>query len=148
MMNLTNLYKDITIKNTNKTQRFKPGSKTYRGVSTIDSATNSQLYDLALIKQDIINHFHIKQGEKLSDPTFGTILWDILFEPLTPQLRNLIIDNVNRIIRSDPRVKMASVIVDEYESGIQVECDLIYLPYNIQDKIRLAFDRKAGFLSS
>jgi len=145
---MSTLYKEIVVKNKNESTKFKPGSKTYRGISTVFTNNNTyKLYDLQLIKQDIINHFHIRQGEKLSDPTFGTILWDILFEPMTAQLRNLIIDNVNRIIRSDTRVKIAKVVVDEYESGIQVECELIYLPYNIQDKMRLRFDRNAGLLT-
>lgn len=145
-MSLKALYKEILVKNYNKTARFTPGTKTYKGISTITDNSTVELYDLALIKQDIINHFHIRQGEKLSDPSFGTVLWDVLFEPMTPTLRNLIISNVDRIIKSDPRVKIANVIVDEYESGIQIECDLIYLPYNIRDKMSLAFDRNAGFL--
>tara|TARA_B100002019_G_C21186193_1_gene556346 strand:- start:702 stop:1151 length:450 start_codon:yes stop_codon:yes gene_type:complete len=148
MFKETSLYKEIVIKGKNKNKNFVPGTKVYKGISSVnvDNVTVN-LYDLALIKQDIINHFHIRQGEKLSDPTFGTIIWDLLFDPLTPSLRDLIIQNVNDIIQSDPRVKVDSVIIDEYESGIQIECNLIYLPYNIQESMQLNFDKNAGFLS-
>ena len=101
-----------------------------------------------MIKQDIINHFHIRQGEKLSDPTFGTIVWDILFEPMTEQIRSLITKNVTRIVNSDPRVTIDRVIVDDYEHGIQIECDLRYIQYNISERMRLQFDENAGFLST
>lgn len=142
------LYKEIVVKSKNKARRFIDGTKVYKGISSVNvENTTINLYDLSLIKQDIINHFHIRQGEKLSDPTFGTIIWDLLFEPLTPSLRNLIIENVNDIIQSDPRVKVDSVIIDEYESGIQIECNLIYLPYNIRESMQLNFDKNAGFLS-
>jgi phage baseplate assembly protein W len=105
------------------------------------------LYDIALIKQYIINHFHIRQGEKLSDPEFGTIIWDVLFEPLTDTLKDAIVKNVSRIINYDPRVNVDNITVDSYESGIQVECTLTYLPYNISESMRMKFDDNAGFLS-
>ena len=104
------------------------------------------LYDLALIKQDILNHFHIRQGEKLSDPEFGTIIWDVLFDPLTEQLKEAIVENVTQIVNYDPRVQVTNVSIDQYESGLQIEIDLSYLPYNISENLRLQFDQNAGFL--
>ena len=104
------------------------------------------LYDLALIKQDILNHFHIRQGEKLSDPEFGTIIWDVLFDPLTEQLKESIVNNVTTIVNYDPRVQVTNVAIDQYESGLQIEIDLSYLPYNISENLKLQFDQNAGFL--
>jgi len=142
------LYKEIKLKSQQKRNAFYPNSKTYRGISTVNPNSKSPiLYDFDLIKQDIINHFHIKQGEKLSDPTFGTIIWDILFEPLTERVKDLVVQNVTRIITADPRVKVDKVIVDAYESGIQIDVTLMYVPYNITESMRLQFDQNAGFLS-
>jgi phage baseplate assembly protein W len=93
-----------------------------------------------LIKQDIINHFHIRQGEKLENPEFGTIIWDVLFDPLTDDLKQAISDNVTEIINYDPRVQVNQVTVDSYEQGLQIEVDLTYLPYNISESMRLQFD--------
>jgi phage baseplate assembly protein W len=126
-----------------------PGSKTYKGFSTVSGSSNSfSLYDLSLIKQDIINHFHIRQGERLENPTFGTIIWDILFEPLTEEIKQMIIENVQTIINYDPRVTARDVIVTPYESGIQIECELTYLPYNIQEAIQFKFDQANGLLAN
>ena len=145
----TELYKEIKVKSTQQNKIYTGDKKTYKGISTVNpDSTNAVLYDIALIKQDIINHFHIRQGEKLSDPTFGTIVWDILFEPMTEQIRSLITKNVTRIVNSDPRVTIDRVIVDDYEHGIQIECDLRYIQYNISERMRLQFDENAGFLST
>jgi len=143
------LYEEIYVSSVNKSKKFTAKSKFYKGVSTVnENNTSVLLYDLNLIKQDLLNHFHIRQGEKLGDPTFGTIIWDVLFEPLTPTLRNLIIDNVNAIIANDPRITVDKVTIQEYESGIQIECNLMYLPYNIQESMQLNFDKNAGILSA
>jgi len=141
------LYKEITVKSNSIANDVANGSPTYKGFSTIGGPSNPALYDIALIKQDLINHLHIRQGEKLSDPEFGTIIWDVLFEPLTEDTKNAIISNVARIINYDPRVKVNQLIVDSYESGIQIECELVYLPYSIVEKLQFKFDQKAGFIN-
>jgi phage baseplate assembly protein W len=124
-----------------------PGSKTYKGFSTISGDSKSfALFDLALIKQDLINHFHIRMGERLEQPEFGTVIWDLIFEPLTEDIKEIIIKNVETIINYDPRIVAQNVTVTAYETGIQIECDLMYLPYNIQESIRLRFDEANGLL--
>ena len=63
-------------------------------------------------------------------------------------MKDLIIQNITRVISSDPRVNVNNVTVDQYESGLQVECSLIYRPYNISETMRLQFDENAGFIAS
>ena len=141
------LYKDIVVKSV-KTATAPTTSRDYRGISTVNPNVNSfNLYDIALIKQDLLNHFHIRQGEKLENPEFGTIIWDALYEPLTEDMKQAIIQNVTEVVNYDPRVQVNSVIVDSYESGIQIECELTYLPYNISENLRLQFDEKNGLIS-
>lgn len=125
-----------------------PTGRAYRGLSTVSLESNSfTLYDLSLIKQDIVNHLHIRQGEKLENPEFGCIIWDLLFDPLTEELKDAIAENVTEIMNYDPRVKVDSLVVSEYESGIQVECELVYLPYNISEQLRFQFDSDNNILS-
>jgi phage baseplate assembly protein W len=129
----------------NKTTKYIT-SRTYRGLSTIAEAGSFALYDIGLIKQDIVNHFHIRRGEKIENPRFGTIIWDILFEPLTEEIKDLIIEDITSIINYDPRVNVQNVVVSEYETGIQIECDLTYLPYNISESLRYRFDQENRIL--
>lgn len=141
------LYDKIVLTNARTKNQLVSGSKTYRGFSTVSSKTESfSLYDLELIKQDLLNHFHIRLGERLEQPEFGTIIWDVLFDPLTEELKRAIIKNVQTIISYDPRIRAEQVIVTSYESGIQIQCNLVYYPYNISEALQLRFDKENGLL--
>ena len=145
-MAIQRLYEKLVV-NGNTSKMEAPLPRTYRGFSTISEETQGYtLYDLALIKQDIINHFHVRQGERLMNPEFGTIIWDVIFEPLTDDLRTLITKNVEDIINYDPRVRVDDIIITSYENGIQIECDLTYLPYNISESMRFKFDQDNGLI--
>ena len=67
----TDLYK--TIKITPKRETKAPiKQKAYRGFSTVNpESTSFQQFDISLIKQNLLNHFNIRQGEKLSDKILG-----------------------------------------------------------------------------
>lgn len=141
------LYDRITLKGSNQ-QQIVTGSKTYKGFSTVSTSSESfALYDLYLIKQDIINHFHIRLGERLEQPTFGTIIWDVIFEPLTAQMVEMITKDVETVINYDPRVRAEEIVVTPYETGLQVECTLVYYPYNIQESIQFKFDQDNGLIA-
>jgi phage baseplate assembly protein W len=134
------LYNKIVIKD-NLTSQKSLRPKTYNGFSTLSPDSNNfSVYDYALIKQDIINHFHIRQGELVENPTFGTIIWDVIFEPFTEQLKKLIVDDVRYIINYDPRVNAREVVVTQSEYGLIIDCTLEYLTYNIVEKLQLRFD--------
>lgn len=141
------LYDKISVKGKSPAQPT-PLPRTYRGFSTISADSESYtLYDLSLIKQDILNHFHVRQGERLMQPEFGTIIWDLLFEPLTEELKLAVTKNVEDIINYDPRVRADQIIVTAYESGLQIECSLTYMPYNISEKLQFRFDQANGLLN-
>jgi phage baseplate assembly protein W len=145
MSAISTLYNKITLPAVHKAPIIT--SKMYNGFSTVNTNTeNFNLYDFELIKQDLLNHFYTRQGERLMNPTFGTIIWDLLFEPLTEQVKGLILQNVNEIINYDPRVKADNVIVTAYESGIQIQCSLTYMPYNMSQTLQLRFDQENGLL--
>ena len=146
MANEKKLYKNPSV-TTDRPVKPAITSRSYRGMSTISNETSTvKLYDLALIKQDLINHFHIRYGEKLENPNFGTIIWDILYDPLTDSLKEAIVKNVTDIINYDPRISVNRIIVDTFENGIQIECDLTYLPYSISETLQFKFDRDNGFI--
>jgi phage baseplate assembly protein W len=140
-----NLYKRVTV---NQPAVSAPAGRAYRGFSTVsEDAKSFSLYDFDLIKQDLINHFHIRQTEKLSDPTFGTIIWDILFEPFTQEVQDAVVEDVTKIINYDPRIRAENIVVDTYEQGLQVDCTITFLPYQITDQLRFKFDKENGLLS-
>jgi phage baseplate assembly protein W len=138
-------YRNPQIGSGNTSKMFLP--RTYKGFSTVSTdSIKGSLYDLALIKQDLINQFHIRKGEKLENPNFGTIIWDMLFEPMTEQVKSLIVNDVTDIVNSDPRIQSIETIVSEFEQGLQIELTLLYVPYNIQENMQFSFDRNSTMI--
>ena len=120
----------------------------YRGFSTLVPNKKFRLTDMELIKQDIINHFNIRKGEKLMNPNFGTIIWNVLHEPLTEELKSVITEDIKAIAKYDPRVSFDNIIVTEYEQGLQIVLDLRYLQTNQSNTMSLQFDNQAKTLFS
>ncbi len=120
----------------------------YKGFSTLVPNKKFRLTDMELIKQDIINHFNIRKGEKLMNPNFGTIIWNVLHEPFTEELKSIITEDIQTIAKYDPRVSFDNIIVTEYERGLQIVLDLRYLQTNQSNTMSLQFDNQAKKLFS
>ena len=114
---------------------------TYKGFSSSESNKNFKLYDINLVKQDLINHFYIRKGEKLENPEFGTVIWDMLFEPFTPDVKEIIAKDVEAIVNYDPRIAVQEVQIDSTDQGMRIQVELIYRPFNITEKMSLNFDK-------
>jgi phage baseplate assembly protein W len=141
------LYNQTTVAtNTASIGDINNGAFVYKGFSTLNNSNNTQTYDINLVKQDLINHFYIRKGEKLENPAFGTIIWDMLFEPMTPQTKKLIADDVQAIVNYDPRMQVNSVSITSTDMGIQIAVNLTYLPFNVNEQMTLNFDKTNAIL--
>ena len=112
----------------------------YKGFGTVERNSNFRLTDFELVKQDLLNHFNIRKGEKLMNPNFGTLIWNVIHDPLTEELKGVILDDIKTIINSDPRIAVDNVTITEFISGIQIALDLRYVLTNQLDKMTLTFD--------
>jgi phage baseplate assembly protein W len=119
---------------------------TYRGFSTVGRNKKFRITDFELIKQDLINHFYIRKGEKLMNPDYGTIIWNMIFENLTSELKSIIQDDVKRIVSSDPRLRVENILVTEYQLGLQIELELSTVAEDQSEVLRLGFDRTSQSL--
>lgn len=116
---------------------------TFKGFSSIDKTRPfTELTDKALIKRDILNHFNTKKGSRVMRPTYGSSLWDYLFEPLDEISRDAIIDDVNTVVNSDPRVRILNTNIQEEEHGIIVSFQLQYVIFQSIDEFIIGFDRR------
>jgi phage baseplate assembly protein W len=113
---------------------------TYKGFSTQAGNRNFRLTDFDLIKQDILNHFNIRKGEKLMRPNFGTIIWNVLHEPFTEDLKSVITQDVKAIASYDPRVSFDNIIITEYDQGLQIELQLRYVLTNQTNVMLMNFN--------
>lgn len=115
---------------------------TYIGFNTIDNPKKFRLTDFDLAKRDLSNYFSIRKGEKLMNPNFGTIIWNMLFEPLSMETRQLIVNDIQRIVAYDPRLSVGNVEVNDLDSGIQIQIHLTYIPTNQTDLLSLNFNQQ------
>ena len=139
-------YKSIEI--TNASSVYEQPTKTsqfYKGFSSLDQTTsNSKLYDFDLIKQDIINHFNTRKGERVMNPTFGSIIWDLLMEPLTQQVKEALNKDIVDICNYDTRVIPTQINLIEYPAGYIIELTLVIKGTDQSSNMRLMFDQSAG----
>jgi phage baseplate assembly protein W len=117
------------------------GMFTYKGFSSKETANNYKLYDIDLVKQDLLNHFYIRKGEKLENPEFGTVIWDMLFEQFTEDVKNIIAKDVEDIINYDPRIAVNEVQIDSTDQGIRIQADIVYIPFNVNERMTFNFDK-------
>lgn len=114
--------------------------KLYRGFSTIGNPFGKwRKTDLEILKQDLINHFYIKKGEKLMNPSFGSNVPLMVMEPLDEATRQAIIADVKEVIADDPRLVASSVDIKEFEQGIQISIQMVYPEYDLSNTINLNF---------
>ena len=136
------LYNQKTVATNTATVGDKGGTFTYKGFNSKEVSRNFKLYDIDLVKQDLINHFYIRKGEKLENPEFGTVIWDMLFENFTEEVKNIIAKDVEDIINYDPRIQVNEVQVDATDQGIRIQADLTYIPFNVNEQMTFEFDKE------
>ena len=114
----------------------------FRGYSSIGTSFLSPTrYDLDLARQDLLNHFNTRKGERIMLPEFGSIVWDMLFEPLDDKTIRLIDEDVRRIIKNDPRWEIQSVAISESPNTLNIEVIVTYLPSSETVNLPLTYDK-------
>ena len=141
-------YNEITVTGQQPSIANNKTSQIYRGVSTINTeAKGFALYDIELIKQDILNHFNIRKGEKIYNPEFGSIVQDLLYEPFTANVRERLEEDIKQVLANDPRIVVNTIQVREQETGLQIGVELEYKKYSQIETLVYNFDRETGLTS-
>lgn len=142
-------YKNLEINVANyNNQHTDRLSQFYRGFSTVDpNNAGSKLYDFDLIKQDILNHFNTRKGSRVMNPTFGTIIWDLIMEPLTEDIKDMLQRDIETVCTFDPRVYPLQIDINEYEQGYLIEVTLAMKNTDQSTTLRIAFDQKLGLIA-
>lgn len=114
----------------------------FKGFSTVDKTWgNFTIYDVELAKRDLLNEFYTRKGERVMSPNFGSIVWDLLFDPLTEETVQLIRDDCLRIVTKDPRLELREFDVTEEEHTIRVAILLNYVPTATLTELVAVFNR-------
>lgn len=119
-------------------------NRTYVGYSSnVGDGYPTPLYDAQLVNQDLQNVFNTKKGECITDPTFGSIAWSMLFEADTPENLNIIQNDCMNIFNNESRVKVQAISVtgssDATNPGFILQAQLLYVGMNVVGTFSTAF---------
>ena len=115
------------------------------GYTTISEPyTSKSLSGLELAKQDLLNHFKIRKGEKWTDPTFGCDLELYVFQPLDQETQNSINEEVYNVISYDPRFEVSDSTINVVHDthSVTVNVKLTYLPTTTATELQIKFDKE------
>jgi len=100
------------------------------------------LTDLDLVKQDLLNHFLTRKGERVMRPEYGSIIHDVLMEPFDNLTKQDVEDECRNIVGNDPRVELLDVNIENSDHLLKVE---LYLEYNVdqsRDVLEMRLERE------
>ena len=105
----------------------------YKGFSTVYNQGNKKysLTSYDLIKQDLLNALN---------PNEGTIVWDLVFEPLTEETQQALVQDLTNIVAKDPRLSISNVDISAINNAVYLTLDLVYVAENVADTMRIRFD--------
>jgi phage baseplate assembly protein W len=91
------------------------------------------LTDIQLVERNIMNHIFTKKGSRLMMPKFGSIIPDLLFEPMDEDTIFRCKSELEKVVNYDPRVKLNGIIVTPvYDSNVlNVTLNLYYIELNV-----------------
>lgn len=113
------------------------------GYSTVSAPKSQQLVDLALVQQDLLNHFNTRKNERVMMPNWGCGVWDYLFEPFNSDVKDAITLEAQKVVNADPRVQVQSMDVISLDQGIRINMILLYVPSNATGTLSIDFDKRS-----
>tara|TARA_B100000282_G_C31607805_1_gene433196 strand:- start:12 stop:368 length:357 start_codon:yes stop_codon:yes gene_type:complete len=111
------------------------------GYTTVDQPLIAKvLTDKDLAIQDLKNNFFTRRGERLMDPDFGSIIPEMIFEPLDDITKGEIQADAERIISLDPRWNLLEFAVIDNEHDVRLQLKLEYLD-RTEEEVFIAYER-------
>lgn len=91
----------------------------YRGYSSFEYQARGtfRLRDIELVKMDILNHIFTRRGERVRLPRFGTIIPDLVFEPLDEETLDILESELEGVFDYDPRVERIQLNLNVGDDG-------------------------------
>ena len=116
---------------------------TFKGFSSPQVGRTKVLYDVDLVRRDLLNHFYTHKGERVMDVDYGFIGWDLIFELDNIGNKQLLESDARNIVSQDPRLNLISINVDTIEYGYVVRMVLQYVQLQKVETLELAFDSRS-----
>jgi len=118
-----------------------PRQNIYKGYSSFEfeKSKSFSLRDVELVKMDLLNHIYTQKGTRIMMPTFGTIIPELVFEPLDEDTIDEVREDIKSVFDYDPRVEILKlgVFPDFNTNSLFVEATLLYVELDTVDDFNL-----------
>lgn len=118
-----------------------PRKDIYKGYSSFEfqKSKSLSLRDVDLVKMDLLNHIYTQRGTRIMMPTFGTIIPEIVFEPIDEDTIDEIRESIKGVFDYDPRVEIITLTVTPVydRNSIFVNATLLYVELDTVDDFDL-----------
>ena len=119
----------------------------YKGYSSFEfeSTGSFKINDVELIKLDLLNHIFTRRGERVMMPRFGTIIPDLVFEPLDEETLDTLETELRLVFEYDPRVELLDLSLnpDEDNNTVTAACRIRCIELDTVELINLNIDFEA-----
>jgi phage baseplate assembly protein W len=113
----------------------------YRGYNSwkFDRQKIFRIRDIELVKTDLLNHIFTRKGERVMMPRFGTIIPEMVFEPLDEGTADIVENELEYVFNYDPRVEIEQlIVVPNYDNGsVMAIAQLWYIELNMSNTLEL-----------
>lgn len=121
-----------------KTRTIKPH---FIGFSTVDrSVPPFTLTNIELVKRDLMNHFMTPRGSRVMLPTYGTRIYQLLFDPFDSITQQQITDDAVNVVNSDPRVQLVDIDITREEHALSIKMTLRFVPENVTEELIVSYN--------
>lgn len=121
---------------------------TYVGYSSYEFMKNKSftLTDIQLVELDLLNQIYTRRGSRVMMPTFGTLIPDLVFEPLDEETISTIESELITVFQYDPRVTLISLsVVPNYDTNtVTAVAILFYVELNLTQPFQLNIQFEAS----
>jgi phage baseplate assembly protein W len=118
----------------------------YRGFSSVNELSQKKfvLTGYELVKQDLLNSFNTRKGSRVMQPQEGCIVWELMYEPLTEEVKQAMLENLIFIISQDPRLQLVDItLIDQPDTNsITVELAVNTVAGDQTEVMRILFDEQ------
>lgn len=114
---------------------------TYIGYSSYEFQKNKSfvLTDIQLVELDLLNQIYTRRGSRVMMPTYGTLIPELIFEPLDDTTLGIIESELENVFNSDPRVNLVTLdITPNFDTNsITATAILFYVELNVTQPFQL-----------
>lgn len=117
----------------------------YRGFSTVGvKGLDTRLYNVDLVKVDLLNKFNTRLGERVGRPLFGSIIHDLLFNLGDPRTEGLVVADGQRIVSEDPRLELLEIrpTLNPDAGSIILEIDALLVEFDMNVQFTVTFEER------